>query len=124
MKNRAKCRLCLSVLESLSENDTVECECGEISISGGETRYLCAFKDVDNFLRLDDENKEIQVKFKEESEEKAEVKPPLTRSELLDMLSEMNKSSENLPQHAMLNPVTHYDLSSALILLESILRSS
>ena len=39
-----------------------------------------------------------------------ELKKPSKR-ELVDMLAEMNKNIENLPQHAMIGFITNYDLS-------------
>jgi hypothetical protein len=51
-----------------------------------------------------------------------ELKKPSKR-ELVDMLAEMNKNIENLPQHAMIGFITNYDLSALLILLEAIFRS-
>ena len=35
MRNRAKCKLCSSVIESYHRYDEVSCKCGEINISGG-----------------------------------------------------------------------------------------
>lgn len=51
-----------------------------------------------------------------------EFKKPSKR-ELVDMLVEMNKNIENLPQHAMIGFITNYDLSALLILLEAIFRA-
>lgn len=45
------------------------------------------------------------------------------KEELLDMLDEMAKSIERLPQGAMLTPITHYDFESALLLLAAIFRA-
>lgn len=46
-----------------------------------------------------------------------------TKKELLQMLEEMIKNIENLPPHAMLTPVNHYDLFSSLLLVLSIFRA-
>ena len=45
-----------------------------------------------------------------------------TKQELIEMLNEMNRNIESLPAHAMILPVTHYDLSALLILLHAILK--
>ena len=45
-----------------------------------------------------------------------------TKQELVEMLNDMNKNIESLPTHAMILPVTHYDLSALLILLHAILK--
>ena len=47
----------------------------------------------------------------------------LTKIELLDMLDDMIKNIEDMPPRAMVNPVTHYDLTCALLLISKILRA-
>jgi c-di-AMP phosphodiesterase-like protein len=63
MRNRAKCRLCGDILESFHEHDRVECGCGEITISGGQVRYEVAYRNIENLLRLDDNDNEIAVRM-------------------------------------------------------------
>jgi hypothetical protein len=125
MRNRAKCKLCSSILESFHQHDFVTCKCGEISIDGGQSFFKASAKDFKNFLRVDDIGNEIIVTVKDEvkTEEKTieEVKPP-TKAEKLQMLDEMVKSIEGLPQQAMTLPINHYDFYSALLLLSSILK--
>jgi hypothetical protein len=62
MRNRAKCKLCNDILESFHVNDRVECSCGEISITGGQHAFECAYRNISSFIRLDDNGKEIEVK--------------------------------------------------------------
>lgn len=50
-----------------------------------------------------------------------EKKP--TRADLIEMLDEMVKNYDNLPPHAMIMPISHYDLQAVLILLQAILKS-
>jgi hypothetical protein len=116
MRNRAKCKLCESVIESILENDYVMCKCGEISVSGGTENYRCSARDFINFLRVDDEGNIVVVKVQD-------VKKP-NKKELLDMLDEMVKKIEDLPPQAMHVSITHYDFYSALLLVSSILRST
>lgn len=116
MRNRAKCRLCSSIIESLTLNDNVFCNCNEISVSGGDQYFQCAAGDFKNFIRIDDEDNEIEVKVIEKQEEK----PRLTRQDFIDNLSEMIKNIENLPPQAMLTSINHYDYCALLILLHSI----
>ena len=52
-----------------------------------------------------------------------EETPKPTKSELIDMLDEMNLSIERLPQHALFAPVNQYDLSALLILLSAIFKA-
>lgn len=122
MKNRAKCKLCQSIIESFHPSDYVMCKCGEIAVDGGDA-LRCIARDWDNFLRVDDEGNEIIVKI-----DGVDVKPLYnegkpTREDLIKMLDEMIKNIEALPSHAMSAPVTHYDLVSSLILISSIFKS-
>lgn len=125
MKNRAKCKLCKSVLESFHRYDYVVCKCGEISISGGFDVLECSAKDFVNFLRVDDEGNEIIVTVKgaEQKEQAKENEAPKpSKKEKLEMLSNMVTSLENLPQVALNTPITHFDLYSHMLLVLSILQ--
>jgi len=133
MRNRAKCKLCNDIIESFHPTDIVECKCGEIAVDKG-LGLGCAAKDWRNFIRVDDDGKEYEVKpqksdivFDEDfykDAEKLSAPDGPTREELLEMLADMIKTYENLPQNAMTQPITHYDLLSVLLLMSSILRSS
>jgi hypothetical protein len=125
MRNRAKCKLCKSEIESFHRYDYVTCGCGEISISGGLETLECSARDWNNFLRIDEEGNEIIVKVKDaiENDPPSQAQSTPSKQELLQMLSEMISTYENLPQNAMSTPVTHYDLLSSLLLLSAILRS-
>lgn len=123
MINRAKCRLCNSIIESYHATDLVLCKCGEISVDGGNA-LKCYAKDWQNFIRVDDNGNEIIVKIKNNDTKPTEIDSTRpNKKELLSMLDEMIKNIENLPQVAMTNPITHYDFASALLLLSSILRA-
>lgn len=132
MRNRAKCKLCGYVIESFAMMDFVSCHCGEISVDGGSTLYKAFARDFSNFLRVDDEGNEIIVTVKEKEDisspkpdhEGILDNPKPTKNELIDMLDEMAKAIERLPQGAMLQPITHYDYASLILLLSSILRSA
>lgn len=62
MKNRAKCRLCGSIIESCHPMDYVVCTCGEIELNGGDA-MLSRAGDYANFMRVDDLGNEISVQF-------------------------------------------------------------
>jgi hypothetical protein len=47
----------------------------------------------------------------------------LTKADVLQTISEMRKNIEDLPPHAMVMPLTHYDLLSLLILLSGVLKA-
>src|SRR6188508_2646021 len=121
MKNRAKCKLCLSIIESFHNLDYVSCKCSHISVSGGD-KMECSALDWANFLRVDDMGNEIVVKVKDEDVKPLYNEVP-TREDKLRMLDEMIKTYENLPQNALNAPITGYDLLSVLLLVSSLLRS-
>lgn len=113
MRNRAKCKACESIIESLNERDEVSCACGKISVSGGE-RMGCAATDWSIFLRVDDEGNVIVPKIQDA--------PALTREDLLSALDDMIKRIEEMPKQAMIISINHYDFVSLLILLSSIFK--
>lgn len=134
VKNRAKCKLCQSIIESFHTHDYVSCKCGEISIDGGDQYCRALAKNWENFLRVDDEGNEIVVKvvnnFAEDlsKESTHDVKPldierKPTRLELIKMLADMGKSIEDLPPQAMTMSVSNYDLGALISLLLLILKS-
>ena len=125
MRNRVKCKKCLSIIESYHATDYVMCKCAEIYVDGGPA-LKCGANDYSNFLRVDDNGNEIVVKVTngdKETQETHESPSKPTRAELLRMLDDMISNIERLPQHALMGPINHYDHVSSLILLSSILRS-
>ena len=132
MRNRAKCKLCEEILESFHRHDYVTCKCGEIFIDGGQDYLRCGANDWQNFLRVEDDGTITYPKIVEKSEEieviAQEIQKETTittkpsRKETIEMLKLLIDSIENLPAHAMTAPVTHYDLSSALFIIHSILK--
>lgn len=113
MRNRAKCKVCEAIIESLTVKDEVGCKCGQISVSGGE-RLLCAALNWDNFLRIDDNDNEIKPTVVD--------KPDPTLSELLEELDGLIQRIDEMPQQAMIVSINHYDHISLLILLSSMFR--
>ncbi len=139
MKNRAKCKLCSSIIESFHATDYVLCKCGEIFLYGGDA-MKCGAHNWENLLRIDENGNEIIPKIleagcnnpsnKTDHQDQASATDDAinenhipNRKELLDMLSEMIKNIENLPQHVMSNPITHYDFCSLLILISALFRT-
>ena len=123
MKNRAKCKLCSSIIESVNVHDYVECSCGEIAIDGGDEYHKTYARDYANFLRVDDEGNEIIVKVVDKEEPSPlppDTKP--TREMLLEMLNQMSISIDNLPEHAKTSFITQYDFGALISLLHMILR--
>lgn len=120
MKNRAKCKLCNTTIESFHKHDHVTCQCGEISVDGGPDYFRASAKDFSNFLRIDDEGNEVVVTLVD-PKEKELTKP--SKEELIKMLDDMVSNIESLPQEAMLCNITNYDWCSLLILLSSIFKT-
>ena len=128
MRNRAKCNLCKSVIESITEDDFVTCECKEIMISGGTTQFYCGASDWGNFLRIDDNDNEVVPVIKDAKKDVIEKGEyiPFTKDERKAMLYEelemMLSNIENLPQHVMQTPITHADFAALMILLTAIFK--
>ena len=120
MKNRAKCKLCASIIESFHDLDYVSCKCGHISVSGGDNME-CSAIDWNNFFRVDDQGNEIVVTVKDDNV-KPLYKEKLDREDLLKMLEDMIKHYENLPQNVLNAPITGYDLTSFMLLVSSLFR--
>lgn len=114
MRNRAKCKLCSSIIESFHSTDYVMCKCEEIAVDGG-AGMNCFAKHWENFFRVDDKDNEIPVRVQEEA---PKVKP--TKKELIEMLKNMKNAYQNLPDSALTIPLTHYDFVSLLLLLDAL----
>jgi hypothetical protein len=123
MRNRAKCKKCHSIIESLATSDRVTCQCGEISIDGGNNNYLCYANDFDNFIRVDDQDNEIIVTVKDKSKEDPQYSEKPSKKDLINMLDDMIKSIDNLPEHAKLLSINNYDFASLLILLSALFKA-
>jgi hypothetical protein len=127
MRNKAKCKLCNWVIESFFYGDNVFCKCGEIAVMDGAALRTWA-NNYDNFLRVDDEGNGIIVKYetKDSSKENddAPANPPkeLTRNEMIQMLDELIKADENLPEQVQRAPITNYDLLRYMLLISNILK--
>lgn len=125
MRNRAKCKKCLYIIESFHREDYVTCKCDEIGIGGGLDELLCQAKDWNNFTRVDDENNEIIVKVLDKVLEKEIPREKITldKKELIDTLDRMIENIERLPHEAMITSINQYDFNSLLILLSSIFKA-
>ena len=125
MRNRAKCKLCLSIIESFHATDYVMCKCGHIAVDGGEA-LRCVAQDWNNFLRVDDLGNEIKIKIAQDISKTViddYIYEAPTKKEMIDMLDEMIKNIENLPREAMSTSINHYDFCSLMVLLSSIFRA-
>lgn len=128
MRNRAKCKLCESIIESQDRNDYVTCSCGEISVDGGNEYHRCRASDWANFLRVDDDDNIIIPIIKEKETPPILNEEPvtphwMTKDEALEKLREMAKRISDLPPEAIYAPINHADFCSLLLLLWEILKA-
>ena len=127
MKNRAKCKLCQSIIESYHRTDYVSCTCSQIAVYGGPDLMQCSAIDWANFLRVDDNNNEIAVKIREPGatfETKSDQTTSKTsRADLIYILDEMIASIDKLPQSAMTAPITNIEYQTLLCLLSAYFKS-
>jgi hypothetical protein len=129
MRNRAKCKLCGSVIESFHQHDYVICQCGEIAISGGEIEFIASsHNDYKNFLRVDDLDNEIIVNAIEKDGQansqdthNEPFKAP-TRDEFINELERMIKSDEQLPEKALYQAASFYDILRYMLVISNILK--
>lgn len=123
MRNRAKCKKCQSIIESFHATDMVFCKCGRIYVDGGDA-LKCGADDFNDFLRVDDQGNEIEIKVVEENKDEKPLyidKPG--RDELIKMLEEVINSYDRMPPIAMDAHCTNRDLQSCMFLMLQILRS-
>ena len=130
MRNRAKCKLCEDIIESMHSTDYVNCKCGEIAISGGNQELKVFAEKWENFLRIDEEGNIIVPKIveskmiKEETDENPyHIPSKPDRDELLKLLEDMIEKIEELPAPGLYASVSHYDLLSFMMVVSSIFRS-
>ena len=127
MRNRAKCKKCESIIESLHHHDYVSCACGEISVDGGKDYCRCRAIDWNNFLRVDDEGNVIVPTIKDKITEQDKEEIPIcsltpSKEELLSLLEEHIKAYEKIPsKNAINSSITYYDFLGFMYLMQSIL---
>ena len=124
MKKRAKCKLCLTVVEAKNYIDIWSCSCGEISIDriSGEW-HASVIKDINNLILIDDEGNEIIPKIASNNNYELNVPSTYSKESLLETLNAMAKNIDSLPQDARLAPITHSDFGALITLLSSIFRA-
>lgn len=132
MRNRAKCKLCDDIIESMYTHDFQRCKCGEIAVDGGKDYHRVLAKDWDNFLRVDDEGNIVVpsiIDKHEDASDKAKDNKPKNapkkrnRKELISMLDEMIKGFQRLPQHALEEPINHSDWVSLMTFLSEFFKA-
>lgn len=128
MKNIAKCTKCNDIIESFHPQDYVICTCQSIAVFGGEAMKSWA-SDYGLFRRIDGSGREIPVEYRESivSETKGIVSDCVENVQniqhLMDSLHHMAGEIERLPDQAMREYVTQYDLYRVVSLLSDIFKS-
>lgn len=128
MENKAKCRLCGSIIQSYTLSDVVSCDCGEITIWGGQYEFNVAYKNKNNLLRIDDKGNEVIVRCVDTTQDEiADPEPSneaASRKERLATLDSWISYGSNLPRHVLDAPPSLADLYHGLLLVSSVLHSS
>jgi hypothetical protein len=131
MRNRAKCKLCLDIIESKDVHEYVSCSCKQISIDGGDEYLRCSARDWNNFIRITDDGSEIPVKFEDSNNQKDSKQTKenvenqrMSRSELMNHLADHIRHSESLPPHVRQSFCTYMDLEAITSILYAILKET
>jgi hypothetical protein len=122
-RNRAKCKLCGDIIESMHRHDMQWCKCKHIAVDGGQDYFRCIAGDWNNFLRLDEEDNEIKVEIKEQEPKPKEEPPAISKEEMVDMLKLHIQGFDNLPDHAKHQPASMYDMQCLAMIIYGILRN-
>ena len=122
MRNRAKCKLCEEIIESKHQHDYAECSCKQIAVDGGDSYFKAHAVDWHNFIRIDDEGKEVPVKVQEVMQDVPYTPDPPTQEDRMKLLNDIVSRLGALPEGAMLQPVTHMHLYSVLLVISELLK--
>lgn len=126
MRNRAKCKLCQEVIESVHIYDRVICSCKEICINGGTQEFYSSARNFCNFLRVDDNDNELEVQFDDLDPDSSEIYPDKKENEASSILKHVDHLIAELEQQnpsLMSIPMNQYDCLSILLLLQSTLKT-
>ena len=128
MKNRAKCTLCNSIIESFHPTDHVICKCGEIELNGGDAMYAKA-NDFKNFVRVDDRGNEVVVSYhhikpKSQADEEPHEKPKcLIDGEAIQELQSLIDLDEQFLEQEENSLVSRWDLKNYMLHVIKIFKS-
>lgn len=127
MKNRAKCRLCGSIIESYFDGDYVECKCGEIAVSGGLGMH-CHWRNAENLIRVDDDGNNIIPQYVDEVPEDAhdkkdhEHQKEIARDECIYILDQLIEHDSALPTNIQTSPALLCDLIKYALVISRALK--
>jgi hypothetical protein len=127
VKNRAKCKLCSSIIESFHPTDHVICKCGEIELNGGDAMFAKA-NNFANFIRVDDLGNEVLVKYKGPSDQQKDDDTPqdapkeFTYKELVDEFERLIHADEEIISQGNHHNASMFDLWRYMIHLLKIFK--
>ncbi len=52
VSNKAQCKICLDIIESMHRHDFKWCRCGQIYVDGGKSYIRRGAKDLENIIEL------------------------------------------------------------------------
>jgi hypothetical protein len=94
----------------------------------GGTDHVCGHaKNAFNFVWFDEMGNEQEIDADTQDDEttsKISEHPPLSRSELIAELDTMLERYKDTPASFMMQPISHYDLCSTLMLVSAIFKTS
>jgi predicted DNA-binding WGR domain protein len=115
MRNKAKCKLCGSIIESCHPTDYVVCKCGEIELNGGDAMLVRA-NDFNNLLRVDDLGNEITVRYERiesngqsDKQQQTDLRPS-EFNEVVDTLERMLELDEEFLAKGQNSSINRFEL--------------
>jgi hypothetical protein len=127
MRNRGKCKLCHTIIESFYMGHLDTCKCGAVSVFNGDGMDMAPFGSP-HFLRVDEVGNEIVVSYKEKSsesgshEEGDKPNEPRSRADLIKDFENAIEYINRAPQHEQLSFVTNVALCHYMRAIVNILK--
>jgi hypothetical protein len=127
MRNRGKCKLCHTIIESFYMGHLDTCKCGAVSVFNGDGMDMAPFNSP-HFLRVDEVGNEIVVSYKEKDAEgdqdKGEHNPnePRSRADLIKDFENAIEYIDKAPDHEQYSFVTNAALCHYMKALVNILK--
>ena len=120
VKNRAKCKVCNTIMHAKEPYIRVLCNCGRCFIELEMDKTLCGTDEWSNLVFVDDEGNEIVLNSPEETEV---IPEKISKKQLIEQMKDMIRSYDNLPPRALYEPVLTIDMKNLMLLVVGILES-
>ncbi len=118
-----KCPKCQTIIK-YSDASTNTCLCGETSILREGKAYSIRMRSGEGEVKTDlkiDVNENAHEN-KNQNEKKESEEPRMTKEQLLELLYDQIKHSDNLPIHVRNSYITYIDFESMMLLVYAILK--